>query len=474
MWRHALVVGVFYLATIRAGQGWGDDFAQYIQHARNIATGVPYAQTGYIYNPHNPALGPRAYPPGFPVLLAPVVRLFGLDFRAMKVLIVLCFVGVLLLVPQVFGRDLPRPYVAALVLLFGLNPFMWEFKDQVLSDVPFLLFTLLAIYGFQRQSAALAGFATYAAIATRVLGIVLVPCFVAHDLMQRRRVGPATAVGCGIALALAAGQYLLGVRDGSYVNTLVLSAATAGRNVVDYLRALSDIWDDGYTATVRKVVFLLTIGFTTYGYTRSVRSGLTVIEIFPALYVVPIILWPAYQGTRLLIPLIPFYLYYCLQGLRGLEQRVAARSRTLQLACIAIVLLVYAARYTTLRFGPMTEGVATAESEALFRFVKTSTAAGDVFIFSKPRALALFTGRRAAAPSIEAEPCELWRFMLQIGATYVVTGPAAVHDDATVGSLDQFVARFPQSLQLVMRNDEIAAYRVVGDPCRGSGLGLVA
>ncbi|HEV2672560.1 MAG TPA: hypothetical protein VGU74_15810, partial [Gemmatimonadales bacterium] len=74
MWRLALVVGVLYLATIRAGHGWGDDFAQYILHARNIAAGVPYTQTGYIYNPDNPEVGPRAYPPGFPVLLVPVVK----------------------------------------------------------------------------------------------------------------------------------------------------------------------------------------------------------------------------------------------------------------------------------------------------------------------------------------------------------------------------------------------------------------
>src|ERR1043166_7636509 len=116
MWRLAVVVGVFYLATIRAGHHWGDDFAQYIQQARNIAAGEPNASTGYIYNPHNPVVGPRAYPPGFPLLLAPVVKIFGLDFRPMKVLVILCFVGVLLLMPLVFGKDLPPPYAAALIL----------------------------------------------------------------------------------------------------------------------------------------------------------------------------------------------------------------------------------------------------------------------------------------------------------------------------------------------------------------------
>jgi hypothetical protein len=44
-----LAVGGFFLATIREGHGWGDDFSLYILHARNIAEGISYQQTGYIY-----------------------------------------------------------------------------------------------------------------------------------------------------------------------------------------------------------------------------------------------------------------------------------------------------------------------------------------------------------------------------------------------------------------------------------------
>ena len=53
----ALPIGMFYLATIRDGHDWGDDFSMYIRHAQNLARGEPYAETGYIYNPQNPAVG---------------------------------------------------------------------------------------------------------------------------------------------------------------------------------------------------------------------------------------------------------------------------------------------------------------------------------------------------------------------------------------------------------------------------------
>ncbi len=211
MWRIAVLVGLFYVATIRAGHDWGDDFALYIQHARNIAAGAPYAATGYLYNPHNPAIGPRTYPPGFPLLLAPVVMVFGLDLQPMKVVIVLCFVGTLLMLPYVFQRDLPPRFTAALVLVMGLNPYFWDFKDEVLSDIPFLFFTLLSLYAFQRAGetdrrtltyGALAGIATAAAIATRALGVVILPAFIASDVLRRRRVRNETALACGIAVAV--------------------------------------------------------------------------------------------------------------------------------------------------------------------------------------------------------------------------------------------------------------------------------
>src|ERR687898_1931314 len=141
----AALIGMFYLVPIRDGHDWGDDFSMYINHAQNIARGEPYAETGYIYNPNNPAVGPRTYPPGFPLLLAPVVGLFGLDLRPMKTLIIAFFVGTLLMMVTLFRSVLPTGYIAVLVLVVGLSPFFWEFKDQILSDTPFLFFVLLSL-----------------------------------------------------------------------------------------------------------------------------------------------------------------------------------------------------------------------------------------------------------------------------------------------------------------------------------------
>ena len=41
-----VLVGLFQILTIRDGHGWGDDFARYIQHAKNIVEGEDYGALG--------------------------------------------------------------------------------------------------------------------------------------------------------------------------------------------------------------------------------------------------------------------------------------------------------------------------------------------------------------------------------------------------------------------------------------------
>src|SRR4051812_42341810 len=140
------LVATVHLATLRPGHEWGDDFSLYVAHARNLAEGRPYADTGYLYNPNFPSLSPRTYPPVFPLLLAPVYAVFGLDLAAMKAFVVLLFTALLGLLAVILRRRLSAPYVVACLLLFGLNPYVWQHKDRLLSEVPFLLFAYLSLF----------------------------------------------------------------------------------------------------------------------------------------------------------------------------------------------------------------------------------------------------------------------------------------------------------------------------------------
>ena len=474
------MIGLFYLATIREGHDWGDDFSMYIHHAQNLAYGTPYAETGYIYNPQNPAVGPRTYPPGFPSLLAPVVRMFGLDLRPMKILLIGFFTGSLLVIVPLFRSVLPAPYVAALVLVVGLNPFFWEFKDHVLSDLPFLFFVLLSLLLFTLADApdasrrrrptlaVLSGVAAYAAYATRPLALALIPCLIAHDVIRYRRVSAHAAVAGAVAGALAGVQHFVWISDSSYFDQVSNPVAAARYNVPAYLRSLSDLWENGYSGGVRKIAFLGAGALAAFEYARSLRERVSVFHLFPAVYLAPVILWPSFQGTRFLIPIVPFYFYYFLLGVRRMDAAVERRSGTrnaVLVVTLATVLLSYACRYSTLPFGPLSEGIAKRESRELFEFVKSSTDPRDVFVFSRPRALALLAGRRASGGYSPTDACRLWQYLREIGASHVITGPEPDPFNADAEYLRRFVSQFPNDFRRVMANRDLAVYRIERDPC---------
>src|SRR5262245_11148296 len=128
-----LAAGGFFLATVREGHMWGDDFSLYILHAKNIAEGSNYQETGYIYNPSYPMIGPKTYPPIFPLMLAPVYKFFGMNLTAMKVIVILTFILTLPIIFLLFRNDLPGPYLVALIAVFGFNPYFWDFKENIVS-----------------------------------------------------------------------------------------------------------------------------------------------------------------------------------------------------------------------------------------------------------------------------------------------------------------------------------------------------
>jgi len=316
--------------------------------------------------------------------------------------------------------------------------------------------------------AVLSGVSAYASYATRVLALVLVPCFIAHDLIRYRRIGLNAKLASSIFVGLAGAQYVFWIHDASYLDQFTSPLDAAAHNIVPYLRSLSELWENGYSSTVRKGAFLAGGALAAFGYVRSLRTDAGLLHLFPLLYVTPVILWPSFQGIRFLIPVVPFYFYYCLVGIRRMDTAVEQRWQTRNVvltAFLAVVLVIYAGRYSTLQFGSLREGIMKRESVELFEFVRTTTEPGDVFVFSRPRALALFTGRRASSAYSPTDPCRLWQYMREIRASYVITGPDPdpFNDDAVY--LRRFASQFSNDLREVMANRDLAVYRIERDPC---------
>ena len=500
------VAAAFYILTIRAGYNWGGDFALYIAHAKNIATGQPYADTGYIYNTNVPALSPRTYPPVFPAILSPVYRIFGLDLYPMKVAGIAVF-SLFLVVFYYYTRERLESSWSRLgaVAAVAFSPWFWKLKDSIMSDYSFLLFTFAAIVlmdrladrkttgGSSMMFAVLVGLVAYLSYGTRSLGLLLIPALMLLGIVRFRAISRATIV---VTLVFAAGyavQYAKLQTDQSYVNSLKVSlqksadraAATSGsvaaepRGPSGYQRLQNRVWSNlNYYYQVMKpywfkgnpkrsvILYAGTGVLAVFGFLVLVRNRPSSGDTFFLLYAAVLLLVPFFQGDRYLLPLVPLYFVYLFRGAESVLGSGSSIVRKLPLAKsiipIGLMLAIawsYSTYYTPGRFEDYSYGIEKKESKELFEFVRQSTPQDSVIIFRKPRPLALMTGRKASTFHITDNPEDLLAYFEQIGANYIIEPK----EGARVPQweyMQDWIAHYVERLEPVFENADFRVYRL--------------
>jgi hypothetical protein len=471
-----VAIGAFYITTIRPGHDWGGDFSLYIHHAKNIVEGRDYADTGYLFNPRLPQIGPRACPPLFPLLLSPVYAWRGLDLAAMKVEIILFFMLFLWVLYAGFRSDLPFPIRLGMVAVVGLNPHLWDFKDKILTDLPFLPFLYLCLFAIRRAGTEaapvkrriadsfLAGLLAYLCCTLRPGALTVLPALWLLGLVRFRRASKVA----GIVTACVAGLIALQVTilpqfgDLSLLQTesVVRAYPVTARSLFDksiiYLECMAEFWTAGsWSRLPDYLLFVVLAELAVVGYVCRVRRSLSIFETFVPVYGLAVLAYPGFDRSRYLIPMLPLFVFYACAGLLNVLERMRSPI-TVRRAVPGLLALVifafYLNRYRHMDFGPIPLGVEREESKRLFQFVRTATGEDDVLVFFKPRVIALYTGRRASACHPAGDD-EIWDYLKKIGATHVITGPYQ-------GVLGGFSERQAERLHAVFRSDDFAVYRI--------------
>lgn len=471
-----VLLGGIHLATLRDGQEWGDDFSLYVAHARNISEGRPYADTGYIYNPRNPILSPRTYPPVFPLLLAPVYSLYGADLAAMKAFVVLLFMALLGVLALVYHNRLPLSFSLTCLALFALNPYVWQHKDRLLSEIPFMLFTYLALLLAEKGQAAeaskmrllwgfLAGLTAYLAFGTRTAGIVLVPSILGCELLRRRRLGLASVSMAAVFAAAVMVQKALLSFDGSYIDQVTIDLVGLAGNGLTLVKGIGLLVNNGYSRVPSILLYAVMLCLAGAGYGARLYSGATVYEMFIAAYCSLLVLWTPFDTSvfRYLMPILPLWFLYIGEGLVLLGSTSFRRIAATAAPVLAFaVLLSYASWFRYMEAGPIRYGVNAPEAVALFDWVKQQTDPHDVFLFQKPRALALYTGRSALAHHPEDNSQTLSRTLQKHGVTHLVvchSSPFPVFQKS--GRLvETLVAEEPTNFDKIYENPAFRVYRL--------------
>ncbi len=468
-WRALLLIaafGAFYIATIREGHIWGDDYAAYLSHARNLVEGRPYGDIGYLRAPTS--INPLMYPPVYPLLIAPVYGWLGLDFTALKVEGILFFCAALFFLCLLL-RKRGEGTALTVVAVTALCPYFWDFKDSIFSEFPFLAFLFAALWisdrfistprgSLKRELAwgTLIGVLIGIACGARGIGVILAPVIIFFDWGKARRITWFGLTAGAVSVALVLGQNWLFAVQADYATPYAQSATlrSLAGSPWFYTRCFTVIWENGHSIPVQWGVFLLTVIPAVWGYLNSWRRGVTVVELFFAAYFLFVCLFP-WGGRRYLMPLFPLYFFYVLAGLRALSASRPAWRRPV-FACIALLTgASFAGRYLSFDWQRIPGGELSADARDLVRYLQTETAAQDgVPVFRKARWLAFHT--RAPAADIHAPGEGFERFYASIGARQFVV--SRVFQDQQESDLSTWVEKSAHRLVCRYSNDSFSVY----------------
>jgi hypothetical protein len=461
-----VLVGLFYAVTIEPGFPWGDDFAMYLLHAKNIVSGRPYANTPYIYNSGQPEIGPPSYPPLFPLLLAPVVAVADLNSKVIKVEVATFFLAALWFIYRCLLYRVPAPFAAAVIGVIGFSPYLWNLKDDPVSDVPFLFLlflTFTCVLDAERKGwkglgqSIVVGLLFYLCFACRAAGIVLFPSLFVWEVLHYRRF-PRRGVWVSLIVgSLGVALQALMIRGvASYADQVHFTTATMMRHVAEYAWSLRN--EFLAMPNVGGSVFLsLLVLLALAGYAVSVRRRMTLLEVFGPAYLILVLLWTSDQDLRFLLPVIPLLLLYAGTGVWWLRDFAGRRfSSGVALVLVSTLALSYLNYFARASYDRNSSGTNDAGFLGVCRFVRDKTPQEAIVLSSKPRLLALMTGRKSAVYPLRTG-AEIIAYGRQIGARYVVAGERFENDRRIVLPA---VEAYPDVFERILRSDGFAVYQI--------------
>lgn len=482
------IVAIILLGRVHSGHNWNGDYAQYLMHAQNIADGQPYAQTPYVRNPVNHNPGPPAYPPGFPLLLAPVYAVFGTAIIPMKLFIIATFIVGLGLIAYLLKDEFPAPYTLAVIAVLGFNLHLVHFTATVVSDLPFLLFVVLSLVTWHQSRtqssprwkmalAGLSGILIYFAVLIRSLGVVLPVSILIYELLDQRRLSRLALIGLGtVGLALGLqtvasmlsagatastgiGQYEELLRRSLLNRVSELIGGTA-HSIYAYAKALTGfIWGPAtsFVGPDVSVPGTLTLLLIVGGWLHHAVSRLTSFDVFTALYVLALLPWNFYSA-RYLLPVLPFCAFYALYALYRIRRWMQWKRPVLMLCTVGVLLAVHGWSLAHNPATPDPKGALAPEAERAYQEIRVHTPRDALIVFGKPRFVALKTGRRSVRWFEGRSDDELLNYFVEAGVDYVLIGPPGANRGTTLTTL---VEDHPSRFDPIHQSPNFTLYRFI-------------
>lgn len=352
------------LADYRFSQVRGADNANYVLLARSMAEGQGFSDV------HIPGHPPHTrYPPLLPLFLSPVYYFFGYNFTMMRLLIVLAGIGSIYAVKLLFEREADGLTGVLVALMTVTNFYVLFYMREIMTEIPYMLFSLMAVYWLGRfseerafkPSATAAVVLVTAAYFTRSIGLTIYAaglCLLLTKLYSgngERRLQAKKLLFFGVLAILpfliwSLRGLLYADPDQSYFSIFFqadyYAEESARAGVVTFFERIKhNAWlylNTLYRPFITYVGFknmvptpvihassLFFLAMVVWGLFYRVWTRRGVSDFYLIIYLALLLVWPTY-GTgdvmRYLVPVIPFLYFYFLAGV-ACAVRLRAGSR---------------------------------------------------------------------------------------------------------------------------------------------------
>ncbi len=339
----AFVFIVAYSYTFDSKLAMLGDNASYFALGKAMATGEGYVNVASVSkSPHN------HYPPGYPVIIS-TVMIFTENITVIKLVNGAISLAGLLLIYFVTQRVTLNHLVAlGVTLLAALNSHLLWYSSLIMSEIPFMFFSVLGVYLFTKtdfESLPLKNkyfwgslLAVIAAYYIRSLGVALLGGFILALLFNKRWKAIALYIA-GFAVAVIP-WFIRGSRTGgsSYIKQLkminpyqpALGQADFGdfvdRFFTNFQRYITRELPDavfpvvepnyGQPATSGQwLIGLIILGLMVYGIIRLSKYKWLITGYLLGTLAI-LMLWPdVWIGVRFIVPAIPFFVLIFFNGL---------------------------------------------------------------------------------------------------------------------------------------------------------------
>jgi 4-amino-4-deoxy-L-arabinose transferase-like glycosyltransferase len=474
-----LFLPLLFLGT-HSSHDWGDDFAQYIHQAGNIINGTLQSETGFLYSQLN-YIGPQAYPVGFPLLLAPVYAIAGNSMVAFTSFISLIYI-VLGLLMVVFYRQY-FSWITALVLaaIFLYNPQMIIFKREVMSDIPFAALLLLNFILYRKTESnnwkqiTLLALTSGFMLAVRPAGIVFVAAIAMEQLFKavKRKISYKDfTVHSGIFILVPVLLYffinsiLFKIPSGGSIRDYLLFYFTGNflqiipENLAHHIEVFRFLYvpQAGIFEGLSLLLGAVMVTFTLLGFIKRIIQGPDVLDWFFIFYVFMLLVFPNNDSAyRLMVPLGFIFLLYAATGLKSIQflTEVPAWKKTIA-AGMLLFLLFMPGLISIARSGDhLLEGPQQESSVEAFSYIKQNVAAGDLVVFAKPRALALYGGCRSMTDPFTTDPTLIHKQIMEAKASYLL-----IHTRLTSEPIKRYSRVMQGRLTKQWENKDFVLYKI--------------